>query len=79
MNTYRLHLYGRDGAIAQVSEIECPTDDFATTFAAERRRDHASAELWLGERLVARLVPDNAEARTSEVRKPGPAARPRPD
>jgi hypothetical protein len=55
VNSYRLYLYGRDGAIAQVSEIDCPDDGFATAFAAERRRDFARAELWLESRLVARL------------------------
>lgn len=55
MNTYRLYLYGRDGAVAQVSEIECPDDAFAAAFAAERRRDFARAELWRDGRLVARL------------------------
>jgi hypothetical protein len=55
VNTYRLYLYGCDGAIAQVSEIECPADDFAMAFASQRRRDYAKAELWLDDRLVARL------------------------
>jgi hypothetical protein len=53
LNIYRLYLYGRDGAIAQVSEIECPDDGFAADFAAERRRDFARAELWREDRLVA--------------------------
>ena len=55
MNTYRLFLCRRDGAVAQVSEIECPDDDFAAAFAAERRRVFARAELWLDQRLVARV------------------------
>ena len=62
MNTYRLYLYGTDGGLSQVSEIECPADDFAVAFAAERRRDHGRAELWLDDRLVARLDPDAGEA-----------------
>lgn len=57
MNTYRLYLFGADGAVEQVSEIECPSDDDASAFAAERRRDHAAAELRQGERVVVRLGP----------------------
>lgn len=71
MNTYRLYLYGRDGVIAQVSELECPADDFAVAFAAERARDHAMAELWRDDRLVARLAPDGGEA---DPAGQGPAA-----
>ena len=79
MNTYRLHLFGLDGGIAQVSEVQCPGDDLALAFAAERGRDHATAELWAGERLVARLGPARPDGRDSEAVDPGPAAQPQPD
>ena len=55
MNTYRLYLYGRDRAIVQVSEIECPDDGFAVVFAGERSCGFARAELRLDDRLVARF------------------------
>ena len=74
MNTYRLYLYGRDGAVAQVSEIECPDDGFAAAFAAERRRDFARAELWRDDRMVVRLEGD-AAARDA-IRVPGGAPGP---
>ena len=60
MNSYRLYLYGRDGAMAQVSEIECPDDGFAAAFAAERLGDFARSELWQGARRIERFEPSEA-------------------
>jgi hypothetical protein len=73
VNTYRLYLFGRDGAVAQVSEIECPDDGFAVAFATERRRDFAKAELWRGDRMVVRLE-DRAAGADAIVVPSGPGA-----
>lgn len=65
MLNYRLYCLGHDGHIGLADWIEADTDDEAIAKARQLRPDAELSEVWLQNRLVARvnsLVPRTSES-----------------
>lgn len=55
MNTYRIYVLDRRERIAVAREVRFAADRDALDYARRIRSGYAAAEVWEGERLVARL------------------------
>ena len=55
MNLYRIYVLNAQDRIARVLESEFATDGAALAMAEDARRSFYAAEVWDGERLVARV------------------------
>jgi hypothetical protein len=68
MALYRFYWFGSDGHIKAAENRDCASDEEAQAKALEMIAEHATLEVWLGARCVARLTgldPSNGPASSS--------------